>query len=52
MYEMVAFGGILIFLPVDIGIEKLGSQAMGPARSLGIVRRAPAAAVDDYMGTG
>ena len=52
MYRMVVFGGILIFLPVDIGIKKLGSQTMGPARSPGIVRRVLAAAVDDYMGTG
>jgi hypothetical protein len=52
MYKMVAFGGILIFLPVDIGIKKLGSQAVGPARSPGIARRALAAAVDNYMGAG
>ena len=52
MYRMVVFGGILIFLPVDIGIKKLGSQAVGPARSPGIARRAVAAAVHNYMGAG
>ncbi|XTI89117.1 hypothetical protein V2W45_1343904 [Cenococcum geophilum] len=35
---MVAFGGILIFLPVDIGIMKLGSQAVGPTGSPGIAK--------------
>jgi len=38
MHKMVAFGGILIFLPVDIGIMKLGSQAVGPAGSPGIAK--------------
>jgi len=52
MYKTVAFGGILIFVPVDIGIKKLGSQAVGPAGSPGIARRALAVAVDDYMGAG
>ena len=37
---------------MDIGIKKLGSQAVGPARSPGIARRALAAAVYDYMGAG
>jgi hypothetical protein len=52
MYKMVAFGGILIFLPVDIGIKKLGSQAVGLVGSPEIARRALAVAVDDYMGAG
>jgi len=52
MYKMVAFGGVLIFLPVDIGIKKLGLRAVGLAGSLGIARRALAVAVDDYMEAG
>jgi len=51
MYKMVAFSGILIFLPVDIGITKPGSRAVGP-RAVQGSRRALAAAVDDYMGAG
>jgi hypothetical protein len=52
MYKWFTFGGILIFLPVDIGIKKLGSQAVGPVGSPEVARRALAAAVDDYMGAG